>query len=130
MRISFSSSSSRILRIFSFAGRSLRFTLSSISAAYRVGVPIEQIERGSWLACLRWYCAVLNGNPLTPICSFRYFAGPIDEVADSPAGPSYWVHVQHKMVQVEQLWLNQGKPAGSEPAPPEAQTEAASGFGY
>ena len=45
------------------------------------------------------------------VSSLKYFSALIEEVAETSVGEDYWKHMQHKVNQLERMWLEQ-TPAG------------------
>ncbi len=72
---------------------------------FQENIPIEQVGRGITLGCARWYITVLNGKPLSPIASVKYFASTIDEAGSETVPTSYWPHVRRRAYELEQAWL-------------------------
>ena len=75
---------------------------------YRRGVTLVHLQRAIWLGCARKYAALLNGSEHTPmlVTSLNYFSALVNEVAET-----YWKHMQHKVTQLERMWLDR-TPAG------------------
>ena len=71
------------------------------------GVTLEQVQRAIWLGCARKYVSMLNGSARLPITSLRYFLGVLEEVRQSDVASAYWVHVQHKVAELERRWTQQ-----------------------
>ena len=80
---------------------------------YRRGVTLVHLQRAIWLGCARKYAALLNGSEHAPmlVSSLKYFSALIEEVAETSVGEDYWKHMQHKVNQLERMWLEQ-TPAG------------------
>jgi hypothetical protein len=80
---------------------------------YRRGVTLVHLQRAIWLGCARKYVALLNAPEQADmlITSLRYFSALVEEVAETPAGDDYWKHMQHKVGQLERMWLGR-TPAG------------------
>ena len=80
---------------------------------YRRGVALVHLQRAIWLGCARKYIALLNGNEHAPmlVTSLKYFSALVNEVGTTSVGEDYWKHMQHKMDQLERMWLAQ-TPAG------------------
>jgi hypothetical protein len=80
---------------------------------YRRGVTLVHLQRAMWLGCARKYVALLNApeNADMLITSLHYFSALVEEVAETPVGEDYWKHMQHKVNQLERMWLGQ-TPAG------------------
>ncbi len=80
---------------------------------YRRGVTLIHLQRAIWLGCARKYAALLNGSEHTPmlVTSLNYFSALVDEVAETSVGEDYWKHMQHKVTQLERMWLER-TPAG------------------
>jgi hypothetical protein len=80
---------------------------------YRRGVTLVHLQRAIWLGCARKYAALLNGSEHAPmlVSSLKYFSALIEEVAETSVGEDYWKHMQHKVNQLERIWLGQ-TPAG------------------
>jgi hypothetical protein len=80
---------------------------------YRRGVTLVHLQRAIWLGCARKYVALLNApeNADMLITSLRYFSALVEEVAETPVGEDYWKHLQHKVSQLERMWLDR-TPAG------------------
>ena len=83
---------------------------------YRRGVTLVQLKRAIWLGCARKYIALLNGNEHSPmfITSLNYFSALVSEVGATSAGEDYWKYIQHKVRQLERMWLDR-TPAGGDP---------------
>ena len=80
---------------------------------YRSGVTLLHLQRAIWLGCARKYAALLNGSEHTPmlVTSLNYFSALVNEVAETSVGEDYWKHMQHKVTQLERMWLDR-TPAG------------------
>ncbi|MGH9556199.1 MAG: hypothetical protein ACRD2Y_10295 [Terriglobales bacterium] len=80
---------------------------------YQQGVTLAdlQLQRAIWLGCARKYVAMLNRQTSGAITSLRYFASIVEEVAQTPAGQSYWDHLQHRTDELEKRWLKARQPA-------------------
>ncbi len=80
---------------------------------YRRGVTLVHLQRAIWLGCARKYAALLNGSEHTPmlVTSLNYFSALVNEVAETSVGEDYWKHMQHKVTQLERMWLDR-TPAG------------------
>ena len=80
---------------------------------YRRGVTLVHLQRVIWLGCARKYAALLNGSEHTPmlVTSLNYFSALVNEVAETSVGEDYWKHMQHKVTQLERMWLDR-TPAG------------------
>ena len=74
---------------------------------YRRGVTLVHLQRAIWLGCARKYASLLNTGEDAPrlISSLHYFSALVEEVADTPAGESYWKYVEHKAWQMERMWM-------------------------
>jgi hypothetical protein len=83
---------------------------------YRRGVTLVQLQRAIWLGCARKYIALLNGNEHSPmfITSLNYFSTLVSEVGATSAGGDYWKYIQHKVRQMDRMWLDR-TPAGGDP---------------
>ena len=75
---------------------------------YRRGVTLVHLQRAIWLGCARKYAALLNGNEHAAmlVSSLKYFSALIEEVAETSVGEDYWKHMQHKVTQLERMWLD------------------------
>ncbi len=75
---------------------------------YRRGVTLVHLQRAIWLGCARKYVALLNApeNADMLITSLRYFSALVEEVAETSVGEDYWKHMQHKVNQLERMWLD------------------------
>jgi hypothetical protein len=80
------------------------------------GIPLEQIEQTTLIACSRKYIAWRNGQDKTPINSLRYFEATLEEVRGQKTDPEYWNFIRFRMQRVEKLWL-QSKMYSADPAP-------------
>jgi hypothetical protein len=82
---------------------------------YRRGLTLVQLQRAIWLGCARKYIALLNGNEHSPmfITSLNYFSALVSEVGATSAGEDYWKYIQHKVRQMERMWLDR-TPAGGD----------------
>ena len=80
---------------------------------YRRGITLVHLQRAIWLGCARKYAALLNGSEHTPmlVTSLNYFSALVNEVAETSVGEDYWKHMQHKVTQLERMWLDR-TPAG------------------
>ena len=80
---------------------------------YRRGVTLVHLQRAIWLGCARKYVALLNApeNADMLITSLNYFSALVNEVAETAVGEDYWKHMQHKVTQLERMWLDR-TPAG------------------
>jgi hypothetical protein len=80
---------------------------------YRRGVTLVHLQRAIWLGCARKYAALLNGSEHAPmlVTSLNYFSALVNEVAETSVGEDYWKHMQHKVTQLERMWLDR-TPAG------------------
>jgi hypothetical protein len=80
---------------------------------YQRGVTLVHLQRAIWLGCARKYVALLNGSEHTPmlVTSLTYFSALVNEVAETSVGEDYWKHMQHKVNQLERMWLDR-TPAG------------------
>jgi hypothetical protein len=83
---------------------------------YRRGVTLVQLQRAIWLGSARKYVALLNGNEHSPmfITSLNYFSALVSEVGATSVGEDYWKYIQHKVRQMERMWLDR-TPAGGDP---------------
>ena len=45
------------------------------------------------------------------ITSLNYFSALVNEIAETSVGEDYWKHMQHKVIQLERMWLDRS-PAG------------------
>ena len=45
------------------------------------------------------------------VTSLNYFSALVNEVAETSVGEDYWKHMQHKVNQLERMWLER-TPAG------------------
>jgi hypothetical protein len=74
---------------------------------YRRGVTLVHLQRAIWLGCARKYAALLNAPEQADmlITSLRYFSELVEEVAETSVGEDYWKHMQHKVGQLERMWL-------------------------
>jgi hypothetical protein len=48
------------------------------------------------------------------ITSLNYFSALVSEVGATSAGEDYWKYIQHKVRQMERMWLDR-TPAGGDP---------------
>jgi hypothetical protein len=80
---------------------------------YRRGVTLVHLQRAIWLGCARKYVALLNGSEHAPmlVTSLNYFSALVNEVVDEISGENYWKYLQHKVTQLERMWLDR-TPAG------------------
>lgn len=97
MRVHFSAADERLATIF-----------------YRRGVTPIHLQRAIWLGCARKYVALLNGSENAPmlVTSLNYFSALVNEVAGTSVGEDYWKHMQHKVTQLERMWLDRTPAAG------------------
>jgi len=81
---------------------------------YRRGVTLVHLQRAIWLGCARKYAALLNGREHASmlVTSLNYFSALVNEVAETSVGEDYWKHIQHKVTQLERMWLDR-TPAGA-----------------
>jgi hypothetical protein len=96
VRVNFSAADERLAAIF-----------------YRRGVTLVHLQRAIWLGCARKYVALLNGSEHAPmlVTSLNYFSALVNEVVDETSGEDYWKYLQHKVTQLERMWLDR-TPAG------------------
>ena len=80
---------------------------------YRRGVTLAHLQRAIWLGCARKYVALVNGSEHAPmlVTSLNYFSALVNEVVDETSGEDYWKYLQHKVSQLERIWLDR-TPAG------------------
>ena len=45
------------------------------------------------------------------VTSLNYFSALVNEVVDETSGEDYWKYLQHKVTQLERMWLDR-TPAG------------------
>jgi hypothetical protein len=45
--------------------------------------------------------ALVNGAATTPIVSFQYFVGVLEEVSRLTTSDGYWTHLQSRVVSIE-----------------------------
>jgi hypothetical protein len=76
---------------------------------HRRGVSVEQVRQAILLGCARKYSAMISTGVRAPITSLQYFSAIIEEVADSAIPESYWVHLRHKVAEMEQQWQQTAK---------------------
>ena len=75
---------------------------------YRRGVTLAHLQRAIWLGCARKYVALLNGSEHAPmlVTSLNYFSALVNEVVAETSGEDYWKYLQHKVTELERMWLD------------------------
>ena len=87
---------------------------------YRTGIPIDHVERAVLLGCTRKYVALFNHDGGSPITSLHYFAGPLEEVAETETSLDYWRYLAARVRKMEAQWRAH---ANFAPAAPPSEPE-------
>ncbi len=84
---------------------------------YRVGVPLDQVQRAILMGCARKYVALFNKNGGSRITSLQYFAGIVQEVTGLDLSLDYWRYLAVRMREMEIQWRAQANFAPPSSAP-------------
>ena len=67
----------------------------------RKGVPLENVRQAILLGCTRKCMALLNTQVATPITSFHYFRGIVEEVGQLQMTADYWRYLELNLRRME-----------------------------